>query len=88
VTARLRLISGSRGVPHEVVVRQTELDDLLDEVTALQAEATDVAKAALQLARQLRLMANAVGPRSIHVADDLIALLERQERRHTPRRAA
>lgn len=88
MTARLRVIAGSRGVPIEVVIRQTELDDLLDEVTALEAEACEIAARALPLAQQLRLMAAAIGPRSVRVADELIALLERQERRHTPRRAA
>ena len=85
---RLRVLEGARGVPIEVVVRQTELDELVDEVTALEAEAADIAAAALPLAQQLRLMAGAVGPRSVRIADELIALLERQERRHTPRRAA
>jgi hypothetical protein len=87
MTARrqgLRTIQGSRGVPSTVVVRQTELDDLLDEVSALQAEAIALAEQALPLARQLRLMANAVGPSSIDVAEQLIALLERQHRRHAP----
>lgn len=88
MTARLRTIRGSRGVPNEVVIRQTELDDLLDEVSALEAEASAVAAKALPLAHQLRLMADAIGPRSVRIADELIALLERQERRHTPRRVA
>lgn len=88
MTARLRVIAGSRGIPTEVVIRQTELDDLLDEVTALEAEASEIAERALPLAHQLRLMADAIGPRSVRVADDLVALLERQARRHTPRRAA
>lgn len=85
---RLRVIPGSRGVPVEVVVRQTELDDLLDEVTALDAEAIDLAERALPLAQQLRLMASVMGPRSVAVADELLGLLDRHQRRHTPRRVA
>jgi hypothetical protein len=88
MAARLRVIQGSRGVPTEVVVRQTTLDDLLDEVTALTAEAIDVAAEALPLAYQLRLMATALGPTSGLIAQDLVDLLERQQRRHTPRRVA
>jgi hypothetical protein len=84
----LRVIPGSRGVPVEVVVRQTTLDDLLDEVKALEQEALDVVETALPLARQLLLMATALGPTSGHIAQDLVDLLERQERRHTPKRAA
>lgn len=84
MTPRPRVIAGSRGVPITVLVRQTQLDDLLDELTALQAEAIEVAELALPLARQLRLMANAVGPTSIAVANELIAVLERQLRRHAP----
>jgi hypothetical protein len=84
VSPRPRVIPGSRGVPITVVVRQTLLDDLVDEVTALQQEAVELADLALPLARQLRLMANAVGPTSIAVADELIALLSRQIRRHAP----
>lgn len=88
MTPRPRVIAGSRGVPIRVVIRQTELDDLLDEVSALEAEATELADKALPLARQLRLMANALGPVSLLIADDLIAILERAQRRHSPRRAA
>lgn len=88
MTARLRVIGGSRGVPNTVIVRQTELDDLIDEVTALEAEASDLADRALPLARQLRLMATAVGPASVRTADQLIAMLERQVRRHSPSQAA
>lgn len=88
MTSRLRVIQGSRGVPTAVVVRQTELDDLLDELTALEHEAAELADAALPMARQLRLMANAIGPTSFTLADKLVKLLERHERRHTPRRAA
>jgi transcriptional regulator with XRE-family HTH domain len=37
-------VAGSRGVPITVVVRQTLLDDLVDEVTALQQEAIELAE--------------------------------------------
>jgi hypothetical protein len=84
----LRVIQGSRGVPTTVVVRQSTLDDLSDEVTALEAEAIDVAEAALPLARQLELMARALGPTAGAIGRDLVALLERQMRRHSPQRAA
>lgn len=85
---RLRVIQGRRGVPTEVVVRQTTLDDLVDEVTALDAEAQELLDRALPLARQLRIMAYAIGPTSCVIAEDLIALLERHERQHSPRRVA
>lgn len=85
---RLRTIQGSRGVPTTVVVRQTEIDDLLDEVTALEAEAVDIAEAALPLARQLELMARALGPTAGAIGRDLVAVLERQLRRHSPQRVA
>jgi len=87
VTA-LRVIQGRRGVATEVLVRQTTLDDLLDEVTALSAEATDLVTRALPLAYRLRLMAKALGPTSALIAQDLVDLLERHERQHTPRRVA
>lgn len=80
---RLRVIQGSRGVPTTIVVRQSTLDDLVDEVTALQAEAIDVVEAALPLARQLELMARALGPTSGAIGRDLVQLLERQVRRHS-----
>ena len=84
----LRLIQGGRGIPHTVVVRQTTLDDLLDELTALHAESWQCATEALPLARQLLVMARGYGPRSIQTAQALVALLERQSRRHDPERAA
>lgn len=88
MTAKLRVIQGRRGVPTEVTVRQTTLDDLVDELTALEAEAQDLAARALPLARQMRMMANALGPTSCLIAQDLVDLLERHERRHTPRLVA
>lgn len=45
----------------------------------------EVCELALPLARELRMMADAVGPASREVADELIALLESPRR---PRRAA
>lgn len=84
----LRVIQGRRGVATEVVVRQTTLDDLINEITALEAEAIGLAQRALPLARQLRLIANLAGPSSMAVADELVRLLERLERQHEPRRAA
>lgn len=84
----LRVIPGSRGVPAEVLVRQTTLDDLVDEITALDAEALELVEAALPLARQLRIMASALGPASKLIAQDLVDLLERHARRHNPGRAA
>lgn len=83
-TQRLRLIPGAG----KVSAQQTTLDDLLDEVLALSSEAAETASAALPLAYQLQLMANALGPTSGRIARDLVELLERQQRRHTPRRAA
>lgn len=80
----LRVIQGRRGIPTEVLIRQTTLDDLVDEVTALEAEALDLAGRALPLARQLRVMATALGPVSGLIAQDLVDLLERHERRHNP----
>lgn len=88
MTAALRVINGRRGIPTEVLVRQTTLDDLLDELTAFEAEAQDLAARALPLAYRLRLMARALSPTSALVAQDLVDLLERHERQHTPRRAA
>lgn len=88
MTATLRVLAGSRGIPHTVLVRQTTLDDLVNEVTALEAEAIDTAERALPLARQLQLMANALGPTSGAIARELVAILERQARRHEPGRAA
>lgn len=88
MSAQLRVVQGRRGVATTIVVRQTTLDDLLDEVTALGAEAIELAERALPLARQLRIMATALGPTSGLIAQDLIDLLERHERRHTPKRAA
>lgn len=88
MSAQLRVIPGRRGVPTEVTVRQTTLDDLLDEVTALEAEAQDLAERALPLARQLQLMATAMGPTSGMIAERLVHLLERHERRHSPEKAA
>lgn len=84
----LRVIPGRRGVATEVLVRQTTLDDLIDEVTALEAEATDLAERSLPLARQLRLIAQLAGPQSVAVADELVRLLERAQRQHEPQRAA
>lgn len=84
----LRVIAGSRGVPAQVTVRQTTLDDLLDELTALEAEAIELAELALPAARQLLLMASALGPASGRIAQGLVDLLERHERRHRPERVA
>lgn len=84
----LRLIHGSRGVPNTVVVRQTQLDDLLDELTAIHAESYECAAEALPLARQLLVMARAYGPRSVRTAQALIHILERQTRRYDPEKAA
>lgn len=75
VPSRLRMISGSAA--------QTTLDDLMDEVTALQREAFDVAARGLPLARQLRIAAPALGPRCIAIADELVRLLEREQARHS-----
>lgn len=83
-TQRLRLVHGSG----QVVAQQTTLDDLLDEVFALSAEAVELVERALPLAYRLRLMANALGPTSGVVAQELVDLLERHERRHSPERAA
>lgn len=88
MTSRLRVVQGRRGVPTTVVVRQTELDDLLDELMALTTEAIELADKALPLAHQLSLMAQALGPRSAAVAHELIDLLERVQHRHSPRKAA
>jgi hypothetical protein len=88
MTARLRVIQGSRGVPTTVLVRQSALDDLVDEVTALQAEASELALLALPLARQLALVAAALGPQAGSIGRDLVELLERQARRHDPSWAA
>lgn len=84
----LRLISVRRGIAATVLVRQTTLDDLVDEVHALATEAFDLAERALPLARQLELMATALGPTSGAIARELVGLLERQLRRHDPRKAA
>lgn len=83
-TQRLRMIHGSG----QVVAQQTTLDDLLDEVLALSSEAAELVEKALPLAYQLRLMATALGPTSGRIADQLVALLERHQRQHTPRRVA
>lgn len=82
MSAKLRIIQGRRGVATEILVRQTTLDDLLDEVTALSAEALDLAARALPLAYQLQLMATALGPTSGRIAQNLVELLERHERQH------
>lgn len=84
----LRLIQGSRGVATQVVVRQTVLDDLLDELTAIHAESYECAAEALPLARQLLVMARAYGPRSMRTATALVHILERQARRNDPGKAA
>lgn len=83
-TQRLRLIHGAG----QVVAQQTTLDDLLDEVLALSAEAAELVDQAMPLALRLRIMANALGPASGLVAQDLVDLLERHQRRHTPGKAA
>jgi len=79
---RLRVIPGSRGLPTTVVIRQSTLDDLVDEVTALEAEAIDLTDRALPLARQLALIATVHGPTWSAIARELIGILERQQRRH------
>lgn len=88
MTARLRVIQGSRGIPNAVLVRQTTLDDLISEVAALDAEALELVERALPLARQLGLMANALGPSAGATGRELIGLLERHHRQHSPERAA
>lgn len=55
------------------------------QLTIWRPEAEEVIERAVPLARQLALMADAVGPASREVADDLIALLESTRR---PRRVA
>lgn len=78
----LRMVPGSRGIPNRVVVRQTELDDLLTEITALEHEARELAELALPLAKQLAIVARAFGPQAGDVGEELVRLLERQIRRH------
>lgn len=83
-TQRLRMIHGSG----QVIAEQSTLDDLLDEVLALSAEASELVGKALPLAYQLRVMATALGPNSGRIADQLVNVLERHQRQHTPGRAA
>jgi hypothetical protein len=78
---------GSRGVPNTVTVRQTTLDDLVDEVSALTAEAMEFVDQALPMARQMAIIAKAFGPHAEEVGRELVELIARQSRRH-PRRAA
>lgn len=77
MTARLRLVR-----PPE---RQLTFDELATQPPA--ARDMGVIDRALPLARQLELMATAVGPASGRVAHDLVALLE-QHHPARPRRIA
>jgi uncharacterized membrane protein len=79
----LRVIHGSRGVPTLVTLRQTEVRDLRDEITALVAEGRELADGLLALARQAQSL-RARGWSDANVLDEI----ERLALRHGARMAA
>jgi hypothetical protein len=79
----LTVLPGRRGVPTLVTVRQTAIDDLRDELTALSDEGLELASLVIHLARlaQMRL-ARGGSPA------DLLDQLERVGLRHQTRMTA
>lgn len=79
----LTVIQGSRGVPTLVTLRQTEVDDMRDELAALLAEGRELAGELVTVSRaaQVRL-ARGQSPA------DLLDRLERLGTRHAARMAA
>lgn len=79
---------GRRGVAATVTLRATQLADLRDELTALEAEAQDLVEACLPIANRMTFVAQAIGPATMQDAMRLVALLERFRRQHEPEKAA